>query len=316
MKKTTITITITILLASFSTINAKIINNTTEETTLSSTKNCALLVSGGIDHDFKKTIIYDRSAKFAESVMKEKGWNAKTLKRPTLNWLEYNIKNWIPSNLGEKKQVLLYFMDHGRYGGNLCLNPKEILNASKLNQLLDHIEPYYSICTVVIDCCYAGGFIKELSKKNRIIITSTDGTESSYNNDDYMGLFSKPFFEALRENVTLGEAWEQADLVVDTQPSSGFWYWEEQNPQIDDNGNGYSVGNSEINTLPMNDGHTEEGENLDGVLAHNTKLEMTTAKSKTKNLNKITASNYLASFIEKQIKLSKIIRSILLSCIH
>ena len=313
MKKNKI-ITIIILLASFSTINAKTINNTTEEITTSTTKNCALLVAGGLDYDLLNTIL-KRSVEFAESVMKAKGWNVKTLKRPTLDDLEYNIQNWIPNNLGEKKQVLLYFTDHGDTEGRFILNSKEILNASKLNQLLDYMEPYYSICIVVINCCYAGSFIEKISKNNRIIITSTDGTNGAYSYG-LTGLFSKPFFEALQENVSIGEAWEKADLFIDTQTLLWSTIWSEQNPQIDDNGNGYSVGNSEINTLPMNDGHTEEGENLDGVLAHNTKLEIIKSKPKTKNLNKITTADYLASFIEKQIKLSKFVRSILLSCIY
>jgi hypothetical protein len=85
---------------------------------------------------------------------------------------------------------------------------------------------------------------------------------------------------------------------------------------MDDNGNGYSVGDSEVNTLPMDDGHTADGEDIDGVLASNTKLEITKAKPKTKNLNRITTSDYLVSFIEKQIKLSKFVRSILLSFIY
>jgi hypothetical protein len=211
----------------FSTVNAKTVNNATEEKTLFTPNNCALLVSGGLGFNpFGVSDIYsltfDWSVKFAESVIKTKGWNVKTLKRPTLDWLEYYIKNWIPNNLGAQKQVLLYFTGHGDTGGRFILNSKEILNASKLNQLLDYIEPYYSICTVVINCCYSGSFIEKISKKNRIIITGTSKDSVSYSNIKKTDLFSTPFFEALKENVSIGEAWEQADLVVDSQPPSGY----------------------------------------------------------------------------------------------
>ena len=60
---------------------------------------------------------------------------------------------------------------------------------SSCGLVIDKIYDYDTL-TVTIDCCYAGQFIDDLSKKNRIIITGTDEDSIGYIHNGIGCLFS------------------------------------------------------------------------------------------------------------------------------
>jgi len=104
------------------------------------------------------------------------------------------------------------------------------------------------------DGCFGGGYIRELSASNRIIITPSDETTLSHGDwteDGYAYMFfSRPFVEALRPGT---QSFQEADISGDGAVSiwEAFRYaWENdvaridgrETPQLDDNGD--SVANS------------------------------------------------------------------------
>ena len=114
-------------------------------------------------------------------------WNEKRLLQDSV---EETITEWIPDNLGYKGKVFIYIIDHGgrtlgQHSSYIVLrNRGEIpypngqvgLWPVKLypSELAGYIEKMESkcksrgypvtTCTVVIDACFAGNFIKPLSK--------------------------------------------------------------------------------------------------------------------------------------------------------
>ena len=122
-------------------------------------------------------------------------------------------------------------------------------------------------CRVVNEtgACFSGGFIRDLSTPNRIIITSSNETSSSWARPiDTIpsppkgfraeGYFSRPFIQALafpviadvdfNGLVSIGEAWQFAWLFDEARyglwvPSwDGGGMWVTETPWIDDDGDG------------------------------------------------------------------------------
>jgi len=215
---------------------------------------------------------------------------------------------YIPSYLDENGKVFLFFVGHGlvtdpitkTFVGFLVNKYGDYITPSELGDWIDEMESECnasSIC-IVMDTCYAGHFIDELSGDGRIIITSTDKNSDAYAMENDEGIFSKPFFDALDgSDCSYGRAWEIADDYVDSgkldkselkaiPPISqeegekglfqkivdflidfikmifggGRTVW--QNPQIEDSGNGFPVGTSRPNELPLKDKEGEEDGNF------------------------------------------------------
>ncbi len=150
------------------------------------------------------------------------------------------IVNDIPEKLGDNKQIFIFITCHGGSGGLLYL--QRFLGISTLN-LKDWIEDMeenlknrdkkYSCLTVLINSCYAGNHIYSLNdpSKKRIVITSTDSNSYCYyNSDTGEEYFTEEFFESLSRGKTYGEAWEDADSLIDNGELPS-----DQNPKIADN---------------------------------------------------------------------------------
>lgn len=223
-------------------------------------KNCAVIVCGGVNDGLQLAFLL--SALHAKRVFKSKGYNVLFLYRPLLITLKLAITLWIPLNLGQEKKVFLYFADHGEEDGGFHLRNFVKLYPRDLDNMIDVIQDTFSTCTVVIDACYSGNYIMNCKGKNRIIMTSTDSTHRCAS-DGFLseGIFTKALMDALEWNYTYGKAWEHADYVVDVTYGN---IYSEQNPQLEDSGNGYSVGDTNTaNILPIMDSQGE----MDGYLA-------------------------------------------------
>jgi len=176
---------------------------------------------------------------------------------------KYAITSWLVDNSDENDDCFIFLIDHGSFvleqrDSCVCIydyvyEKEERIWGYELAEWLDQIT--YNVCTVMITACEAYGFIKPLSRANRIIITSTKlepGTAS------ITGDFTSFFFDKLGENVSYGEAWEYAvkkhrkikirdlppgedleDFIKIILARIGFLI---SNPQIDDNGDGRGHG--------------------------------------------------------------------------
>ncbi|MFX1500360.1 MAG: C13 family peptidase [Promethearchaeota archaeon] len=143
--------------------------------------------------------------------------------------IEDAITNWAASRVGPGQALGMYMFDHGGTNSMSITGPN--LAASSLSSWLDDLESATSCNRMVIiyEACHAGSFIDDISKSNRIVITSTDTTHNAYASE-YFAYFSEEFFSSIVACKTIGECFEDA---VDHVIASGYGGIEI--PLIDDN---------------------------------------------------------------------------------
>lgn len=200
--------------------------------------------------------------------------------------VEYAITNWLKNHSDANDDCCIIFNCHG---GQRFIQDNRMVNIPYLAVWNDTSKQYekifayelaawldpitYDVCTVIIDACYSGSFIKTLSKNNRIIISSSSIIKRAIALENEL-LFSYFFFNKLDENVSYGKAWEYADKqIIHPQHSElqSFPFFKRiivkclmlfqiprfQNPKIDDNGDGIGHGRTFFaDRLPIGgDGH-------------------------------------------------------------
>ena len=134
------------------------------------------------------------------------------------------------------------------------INPIEsTISSDDFANWLDGVS--YSTCTIVIDTCHAAAFIPDLSKENRIILAGATGLSLIADNVEQTAHrlpFSKILYKTLSSGVSYGEAWMTADqYIYEATGPLGFPVYRNNNPQIDDNGDGKGHGTILPNTLPL-----------------------------------------------------------------
>jgi hypothetical protein len=115
----------------------------------------------------------------------------------TLDNASQTFTNWA----GDASRLFVYLVDHGydaSGNGQFCLSPTEMLSAGQLDTWLDALQDQTHIdVTVVIDCCYAGSFLNELTYNGtakRVVIASCADDELSYFVAGGLVSFSDAFF--------------------------------------------------------------------------------------------------------------------------
>jgi len=193
---------------------------------------------------FKKLGYTDEQVYWLSGAKKTGNADAKTTKTNVKN----AITSWLKRKSNKDTNCFIFISDHGSDfpGYPICVFPGrpyniwEMIFAWELDSWLDTVD--YHTCIIVLESCYSGGFIKYCSGKNRIIMTATDSKNPAYTGDE--GEFVEPFFDELEKGSSYGKAWMAADEYVDRYP-------DDQNPQIDDNGDGKGHGTSSIDKLPL-----------------------------------------------------------------
>jgi len=238
------------------TVNAKIVSDTKDKETLTNREKYAVIISGGPLIDGLQDE-FCRTAQHAYYTLRDLGYDSnniyylsKVFFLPGVDMITFfitvrdAITGWLARHSNYDSDVLIYLVDHGDELGNFYPGAFIPFGGRLLNSWLRNVD--YHTCTIVIDACYSGNFIRYLSDDNRIIITCTDSESYGYawNGDEVV--FSKYFFNALGYGYSYGEAWEYADHVIadDSDINS-------QNPQIDDNGDGIGHGTTGRDYLPM-----------------------------------------------------------------
>jgi hypothetical protein len=123
------------------------------------------------------------------------------------------------------QQFIFYIHGHAEKD-NLKINREYWLPAQQLQQLLNKI-PAEQI--IIIDTCYSGSFLDDISGSNRTILTSSDAETVAWNNSN----FSDTLIPALRRGNDINTAFLAAVAEIES----------EQVPQLDDDGDGiYSSG--------------------------------------------------------------------------
>ena len=150
--------------------------------------------------------------------------------------LQYAITQWAK----DAESLVVYLTGHGG-NGTFRMSETEVLKdedlASWLNELQQTME---GLVTVIYDACESGSFISKLappSGKQRITITSTSPGEHAYFLSQGTLSFSYTFWSQILGGAKIYDAYAMAKDGIGVVRGTE----KDQNPQIDDNGNG--IGN-------------------------------------------------------------------------
>ncbi len=125
-------------------------------------------------------------------------------------------------------RLFVYLVDHGGDTGGegyFILNSSDRLQAANLDRWLDDLQNTYTTeVTVVIDCCYAGSLIDEMSytgTAKRVLIASANTNEPAYFIAGGLVSFSDAFFSGIMLGYTIDQSYELArDAVSSYQLAS------------------------------------------------------------------------------------------------
>ncbi len=152
----------------------------------------------------------------------------------TLANVRWAFTNWV--NAANK--LFVYLVDHGTDSGGLGyfrLNGGETLPAATLDQWLDDLQNRYQTeVTVVIDCCYSGSLLDELSytgAARRVVLAATGTNEPAYFAASGLMSFSDVFFGGIQTGLDIAAAFRAAMAAM-----AGY-----QTPTYYDNAGGHAA---------------------------------------------------------------------------
>ena len=155
----------------------------------------------------------------------------------TVTTLQHAITKWAAAEVNTNVPLYLYLLSHNvRDDFLLDSNQQSFLTPKLLGSWLDKL-PEGTPTTLIIEGCYSGNFISRdgqptpLATKNRTIITSTEADKQA--KIMRSSSFSKIFFEKIKANKTIKEAFLDTELWM----GQNFVH-NDQHPQIEVNGNG------------------------------------------------------------------------------
>jgi len=224
----------------------------------------AIMVCGGAIGDPAQPT-FENTIQHAYNTLKDIGYNDEDIyylnvdaskegvdQIATKNNIQEAITNWLASRSKSYGECFIYLINHGTDGGYFAVDSngdgdlsdsEDYIRDYELDSWIDQVV--YSTCTVVIEACFSGDFIDDLSEDNRIVITSSNGSQPSYGISGGEAIFSKAFFDTMGIGLSYGHCWEAGDSAVAKSIHP------EQNPQIDDNGDGNGHGTTSVDHLPV-----------------------------------------------------------------
>ena len=148
---------------------------------------------------------------------------------PTAASLTDTISNYMTTYLNEDQTLYLYMMGHGTDNAMFKVNGEDqYISSKQINAALDKLqEKTQCSVVIIIECCYSGEFIKELSHPKRVIITSAGNEQYKTDATGRISL-SRYLFPRLCNGDSLKQAFNFAQYKL-----SGANY---PSPLLDDNG--------------------------------------------------------------------------------
>jgi len=91
----------------------------------------------------------------------------------------FNELEWLNSNADKNDISIFYYAGHGVQSSNneYLAVYDELISDEELDEELDNFE---SRITVILDACHSGGFIEEVGKRGRVILTACRKDEETY----------------------------------------------------------------------------------------------------------------------------------------
>ncbi len=150
--------------------------------------------------------------------------------------LDYAFNTWAPSKVGPNGILAVYLHDHG--GTNaMSMAPFSSLAAWELDEYLDGFETASGCDRIIViyEACSSGTFLDDLSKSDRIIMTSTEPYYSAYWSPipPHISMFGEGLFKSILAGNSIGDAFVDANNEI-----KALGYGELQRPCIDDNHDG------------------------------------------------------------------------------
>lgn len=132
------------------------------------------------------------------------------------------------NELKSGQQFIFYLHGHARQHA-IQLSPLVELSAQALKELLTQI-PQDIPQIIILDTCYSGSFLEELSGvPNRIVVTSADSDSKAWSNEGKS--FADQFIRQLNRGNSLYESFDIAEKMIVNDPQ----IFGSQRPQLDDN---------------------------------------------------------------------------------
>jgi hypothetical protein len=150
---------------------------------------------------------------------------------PTAEKLTHVIQNEYAEILTENDTLYIYMQGHGtRTSKFKILGRDEYISSTQLNNALNIFQDKTrSKVVLILECCYSGLFVKDLSHDNRIIITSAG--DEPYNTDASGQIsLSRYFFSRICQGESIHKAFDYAYRQLTNKKFPA--------PLLDDNGDG------------------------------------------------------------------------------
>ena len=141
------------------------------------------------------------------------------------------IENEFAASLNQETPLYIYMQGHGTEDGRFkVLGNDEFVTAAQIGHSLDIIQTKTGCRVILIlEFCYSGNFIRDISGENRIIVTSAGG--EPYNTDQSGSIsFSRFLFSKLMEGDSLKKAFDFTGQNLSAIPYPA--------PALDDNNDG------------------------------------------------------------------------------
>ncbi len=149
--------------------------------------------------------------------------------------LEYAFTEWAPSKVGPNGVLAVYIHDHGGTDA-MSMAPFTSLAAWEVDQYLDDFEAASGCDRIIViyEACASGSWLDDLSKSNRIIMTSTEPGYSAWWSPipPHISLFGEGLLNSILAGNSIGDAF------VDAHHEIKALGYEVQNPCIEDNHDG------------------------------------------------------------------------------
>jgi len=229
-------------------------------------KKYAVLIAGGTGDDLDDA--FENTTEHGYRCFKKLGYTDdqicwlsgknkkdKADKKTTYSNVKWAITSWLKSRSDENSDCFILLCDHGDPAlfGGVSVHPGNPSNLFSVvlpfifDWWLDDLK--YNTLTICVSSCYSGKFIKYISGRSRIIITSTDHDSVSYSANE--NLFMSEFFDELEKTSSTykpsyGDAWMAGDYYI-----NGIRKDTVMNPQIDDNSDKKGHGTLNADTLPL-----------------------------------------------------------------
>ena len=151
------------------------------------------------------------------------------------NNLDYAFNTWAPTKVGPNGVLAVYIHDHGGTDA-MAMAPFTSLAAWELDQYLDGFETASGCDRIIViyEACASGSFLDDLSKSDRIIMTSTEPGYSAWWSPipPHISMFGEGLLKSILAGNSIGDAF------VDAHHEIKALGYEVQNPCIEDNHDG------------------------------------------------------------------------------